>query len=391
MARRMHILTATAVTKLATQPGKWHDGGGLYLQVRPPSGADRDTAKSWLFRFQKNGKARALGLGPFPVISLGEARRLAADARHKVALGTDPIEAKRAQVASPNGATFKECAKAYVEAHRGGWRSAKHAEQWEATVETYAYPFIGDKLVSAIDTSAVMLVLEPIWHRAPETASRVRGRIESVLNFAKTKGFRTGENPAAWRGHLQNLLPKKNKVKAKTHFAALPYAQLPSFMAELREMDGVKARALEFTILTAVRTDTALGGRWEEINGSVWTIAAGRMKAEQTLNVPLSDRATAILKELPRSGDFVFSQRGVPLPEHALLQTVKKIAPVTTHGMRATFKTWATEKTNFPREVIEAALAHTPDELELAYQRGDLFDKRRELLNAWAAYCGGEG
>ncbi|MFY9958805.1 tyrosine-type recombinase/integrase [Bradyrhizobium sp.] len=290
--------------------------------------------------------------------------------------------------------SFDQCAEAYVEAHRAGWKSDKHAGQWGATLKTYATPVFGKIDVAAVGVGLVLKVLEPIWSSKNETAHRVRGRVESVLDWAKARGHRSGENPARWRGHLDQLLPARGKVHKVEHHAALPYAELPAFMRDLRKRYGVAVLALEFCILTATRTSETLNAAWSEIDGSVWTIPAERMKGGREHRIPLCDRALAIIKEMKaaKHGAFIFpgARRGRPLSNMAMLTALRRMerGDLTTHGFRATFRTWAAERSNFQREVIEAALAHAiGDKTEAAYQRGDLFEKRRRLMMAWAAYC----
>jgi integrase len=294
---------------------------------------------------------------------------------------------------------FRECAENYIKAHRAGWRNAAHASQWENTLSAYAYPHVGALSVQAIDTSLVLKVLEPIWTTKPETASRLRGRVESVLSWAKVHGYRDGENPARWKGHLDHLLPAKSKVRRVRHHAAMPYADVPAFMGMLREQESIGARAFEFLILTAARTGEVVGLRWREIDlkSKLWIVPGDRMKAGKEHRVPLCPRAAAILQAIKPDkieGDtFVFPGSKLQKPQSnmvfLMLLRRMKIGHLTAHGFRATFKTWATERTNFPREVVEAALAHVAgDKLEAAYQRGDIFDKRLRLMTAWADYCG---
>src|SRR5215467_14277405 len=298
MARATGRLTALKVDK-AKRPGMYADGGGLYLRVT------NDGAKNWVFRFMLNGRPRWMGMGPLHTVSLAEARKRAAEHRLRRHDGIDPIEHRRAErlqarLDAAKAITFKECAQNYIKAHRAGWRNGKHAGQWEATLATYAEPVIGKLSVQAIDTALVLKVLEPIWTTKPETAGRVRGRIESILDWAKVRGYRAGENPARWRGHLDKLLPPRSKVRRVEHHAALPYAELPGFLASLREQESIAARALEFAILTAARTGEIIGARWGEIDllDKTWTLPATRMKAGKEHRVPLTARALAILKEM---------------------------------------------------------------------------------------------
>jgi integrase len=406
----MGRLTALAVERAKNNPGMHSDGGGLYLQVTP-NGA------SWVYRFMLNGQAREMGLGPLSLFGLKDARAKALDARRLRHGGIDPIEARKAERAAgrllaAKAITFQECADGYIKAHRPGWRNAKHAGQWEATLDTYAGPIIGALPVQAIDTSLVMKILEQtiqtgsdrsnrsasnLWQAKPETASRLRGRIEAVLDWAKVRGYRDGENPARWRGHLDKLLPAKSKVRKVKHHAALPYDQLPTFMKALRDEEGISARALEFTILTAARTGEVIGARWSEMKRpeKMWTIPAERMKAGKEHRVPLPARALEILSELnalrendkEQIEDFVF--RGAkpekPLSNMAMDMLLRRMSSyVTVHGFRSTFRDWASEQTNFPNEVVEMALAHTiSNKVEKAYRRGDLFDQRRRLMAAW--------
>jgi integrase len=397
MARKIDRLNALAVTR-ANKLGMYADGGGLYLQVASKG------AKSWIFRFMMNGREREMGLGPLHAVSLADARSAAEKCRHMCHQDIDPIEARRAQRAqaaleTAKAITFKECAEAYIEAHKAGWRNAKHADQWTNTLASFAYPAIGDLSVQAVDTPLVLKVLEPIWAVKTETASRVRGRIEAVLDWAMARGYRRGENPARWRGHLDKLLPARAKVRKVKHHSALPYADAGDFMAELREVGGTAARALEFTILTAARTGEVIGARWTEIDmvAGSWTIPGDRMKAGQEHRVPLPEAALAILRAAhkerdERHGDFVFpgGKRGKSLSNMAMLALLERMSrdDLTVHGFRSTFRDWAAERTNFPNHVVEMALAHAVgDKVEAAYRRGDLFEKRRRLMDAWAKWC----
>ena len=396
MARVIGRLTALKVEK-AKKAGMYADGGGLYLRVTP------EGTKNWVLRFMLDGRPRWMGLGPLALYGLKEARARALDARRKRHDGIVPIEARRAERAqqrldAAKAITFKQCAEAYIAAHRAGWRNAKHAEQWGATLSTYAYPIIGALPVQAIDTGLVLKVLEPIWTAKPETANRVRGRLESILGFARVREYRNGENPARWRGHLDNQLPARSKVRKVEHHAALPYAELPAFLVSLREQEGIAARALEFAILTAARTGEVIGAQWNEIHllDKIWTIPASRMKAHREHRVPLSPRVLVILGEVraARAGDdgFVFpgGKAGHPLSNMAFLMLLRRMgrSDLTAHGFRATFKTWASERSNFQNEIIEASLAHvTGGKVEQAYMRGDLFEKRRRLMQQWATFC----
>jgi integrase len=392
----MRRLSAVALPKLR-EPGLYHDGGGLYLQVT------RGGARTWVYRFMLHGRAREMGLGPLHIVSLAEARDKAREARKLRHEGIDPIEARRAKqaedrLAAATAMTFQECAERYIEAHRAGWKNPKHAKQWPSTLETYVYPTFSALPVQVVDVGLVMKVLEPIWKTKPETASRVRGRIESILDWATARGYRKGENPARWRGHLDKLLPARGKVQKVKHHPALPYFEIGDFITALREQEGTAARALEFLILTATRTGEVIGGRWDEFDPEkkVWTIPGDRMKAAKEHRVPLSGRALAIVDEMKaervNEHPFVFpgGRPGRPLSNMAMLKLLERMGrgDLTAHGFRSSFRDWAAEMTLFPTEVAEMALAHTvSDKVEAAYRRGDMFQKRRELMEAWARYC----
>jgi integrase len=393
MGRTLHRLSAVKVEKLRRQ-GLHADGGGLYLRITGGS-------RTWIYRYKTAGKLRDMGLGPTHTLSLREARETAAEQRKLRLQGVDPIERRRAtraaqRVADATAITFKDCGEAYIAAHEDGWHNAKHRQQWRNSLAQHVYPVLGGLPVSVIDTGLVMRVVEPLWKAAPETASRVRGRIENILDWARVRGYRVGENPARWRGHLDHLLPKISKVHKVEHHPALPYTEIGAFMAKLRQETSIAARALEFLILTAARLGEVRGATWGEIDlrNRVWIVPAGRMKAGKEHRVPLSDAAVAVLGRMHnvRSGDFVFfgSRSGQPLGPNALLVLAKELwgPGINVHGFRSSFRDWAAERTNFPREVAEMALAHAiPDAVEAAYRRGDLFDKRRKLMDAWATYC----
>lgn len=390
--RDSNRLSALTVSKLR-EPGRYGDGHGLWLQVAPGG------AKSWLFRFMLKGQARQMGLGPVHTVSLAEARQAALAARKLLLAGVDPIEARRAEHAqarleAASAVTFKEAAEAYIASHRAGWRNEKHAEQWSATLTTYAYPVIGDLSVAGVDVGLVLKVLEPIWKEKPETAGRVRGRVEMVLDWAAARGYRRGDNPARWRGHLDKLLPARSKVRRVEHHPALPYVELPAFVALVRLQDGMAARALEFAILTAARTSEVVGARWGEVDleAKVWTVPGIRMKAGKDHRAPLAPRALEILAALPREGEFVFpgAKARAPLSNMSMLALLKRMGrgDLTVHGFRSTFRDWAAERTAYPREVAEMALAHAvSDKVEAAYRRGDLFAKRVRLMADWAKFC----
>jgi integrase len=397
MARAIGRLTALKVEK-AKKPGMYADGGGLYLRVTPQG------TRSWVLRYMLDRRPRWMGLGPLSLYSLADARARALDARRKRHEGIDPIEARRAErtrqrLNAAKALTFKQCAESYIASHRAGWRNEKHKYQWSATLKAYVYPVVGTLPVQTVDIGLVRKVLEPIWTTKPETASRVRQRTEKILDFAKVCGYRDGENPARWRGHLDNLLPAHSKVRDVKHLAALPYAELPAFLVSLRAREAIAARALEFLILTAARTGEVIGARWNEIDilDKSWTVPAGRMKAHREHRVPLSPRAVAILKEMlaAHHGDddaFIFPGPGPrrPLSNVALLRLLERMQldNLTVHGFRATFKTWASECTGVQNEIVEASLAHViGGKVEQAYLRGDRFEKRRRLMQQWATFC----
>ena len=386
--RGINRLTALKVNKLKT-PGRYADGGGLWLKISEGGG------KSWQFRYTRHGAHRHMGLGPLMSVSLLEARERAKQARQVLLDGRDPIEARRdAEVSlrleTARAMTFAQAAESFLSTNSVAWRNDKHRQQWRSTLTTYAFPVFGSLPVSEIDTALVVKALTPIWHEKHETANRVRGRVERVLAWAEAQELRAGENPAAW-ARLKYLLPLK--AQAKDHHPAMPYVELPGFMTELRARDYVSARALEFTVLTATRTSETIGARWDEIDldQKLWVIPAARMKANRPHVVPLSERAVRILKALPRDGEHVFiNGGGKPLSNMAMLQLLRGMRPgLTVHGMRATFKTWARERTSYAREVQEAALAHAvADKVEAAYIRGDnMLDKRARLMSEWAKFC----
>jgi integrase len=397
MARQLHKLDAVTAKALKKQ-GRHSDGGGLYLKVRP------DGRRGWVFLFRWHGRAREIGLGAFlPVhvekgrrydfVTLAKARTKAAAARAALAAGQDPSVTGKTD-AIP---TFGEFADAHVEAMKPAWRNEKHVAQWQMTLgDTYCKP-LRPKPINEIDTADLLAVLQPIWKSKTETAARLRGRIEAVLDAAKAKGLRDGENPARWRGHLANLLPRRQKL-TRGHHAALPYADLPRFIERLHEMEGMAACALEFLILTASRTGEVLGARWDEfdLKSAIWTVPATRMKAGREHRVPLSDRALAIVTALNenRVSDFVFSgrKRSRQLSAMSLAMTMRrmKLGQFTPHGMRSAFRDWAGEETHHPREIAEAALSHTVgDQVERAYRRGDALVKRRALMDDWACFLAG--
>jgi integrase len=392
MARQIERLSARAV-QAAKKPGLHPDGAGLYLQVSPSG------SKSWVWRYQLDGRRHDIGLGPLHLVSLADAREKAREHGRAKLAGTDPLTEKRAlrafrAISEAKLMTFREAAEKYIEAHSAGWKSTKSIEQWQQSLRDYVYPVLGNLPVQAIDVALVMKIVELLWKEKTETATRVRSRIEAVLDWATVRGYRQGDNPARWKGHLDNLLPARTKAQKVEHHAALPYDQIAEFMIALRQQTSIAARALEFLTLTATRSAEALGARWSEIDMAerLWTIPGERMKAGKEHRVPLSDAALAVLNAMPRIGDYVFpAGRGngaINNPAVWKLLTIRMNRDCTTHGFRSTFRDWAAERTNFPREVAEIALAHAVgDAVERAYQRGDLFDKRRQLMDAWARFC----
>ena len=371
--------------------GKYEDGGGLRLAV------SKSGAKKWVLRFTINGKRREMGLGSFPDVGLADARAKASECRLQAAAGIDPIEERRVEPdAIPN---FTACAARYIRAHRGGWKNAKHARQWVRTIKTYAKPVIGAKQVDAISTENILKILSPIWTTKTETAKRVQGRIECILDFAAAHRYRDSLNPARWRGHLDKLLPKPSRVKKVTHHPAMPYTDAPAFMNELARNDCVSALALRFLILTATRTSEVLQAQWQEIDqeAAMWTIPADRTKTKREHRVPLPDAAMAVIEALPRieGSPYMFpgARHGRPLSSMALLQLMRGMGygvngsrgNYVPHGFRSSFRDWSGEASSFPRDVAEMALAHViENKVEAAYRRGDLFNKRRKMMGAWA-------
>jgi integrase len=377
----------TAVPKVGRRALVLPDGGNLYLQVtRGNSGLRR----SWTFRYEFDGRRYEMGLGALHTLSLTEARDKARTLRQQLLEDVNPLHARQEaraarRVEAAKAVTFRQCAEQYIAAHEAGWRNARHAAQWPNTLAAYVYPIIGPLPVQAVDTGLVLKCIEPIWTTRPETASRVRGRIEAVLGWATARGYRTGDNPAAWRSHMENLLPARAKVRAIEHHPALPYVEMPAFMVDLLACDSIAARALEFLILTAARSGEVLGAQWNEVdlNNRTWTVPAARTKAHREHRVPLSDRAAEILSKLPRAGARVF-----PVPRTAMIDLLQTLRPITVHGFRSTFRDWAGDRTAFARDVVEAALAHAVgNRTEAAYRRSDALEKRHQLMAAWATFC----
>jgi len=402
MARGLSLLSEKFTQKKDLKPGLYSDGGGLCLQVSSFS------TKAWVFRYMIAGRARKMGLGDFELVSLKKAREKRSAAYALVKDGIDPIDERAARLAAQaaeaaKAMTFKECAEGYIEAHKAGWKNAKHAKQWTTTLETYAYPTIGKLQVQDIETAHIEKILRPIWNEKTETASRVRGRIEKVLDRAKALGLRSGDNPARWTGHMSELFPAKSQVAPVEHHPAMPYAELPDFMAKLRAKEGSSARALEFTILTACRTGDTIGATRNELNkrDSLWTIPKERVKGKKGARrkdhiIPLSKAALIAMDEV-EEGDYLFpgGKEGSGLSNAAMSELLKGMgyAPdkATVHGFRSTFKDWCSDMTSFPNEMSEVALSHTvSDKVEAAYRRGNMVERRRQMMEAWAKYCGGE-
>lgn len=415
MPRQLAKLSALQVAKL-NKPGLYGDGGGLTLQITTR------LSKSWLFRYMRDGKAYGMGLGPVHTVTLAEARVKALEARKLLLDGKNPLEVKKQQrtaaaLERARMMTFDQCATAYIAAHKSSWKNAKHVAQWSNTIDTYASPIFGTYPVAEVDTALVVKCLSPIWEGKNETASRLRGRIEAVLGWATTSGYRTGENPARWKGHLENLLASINKTARVKNHPSLPWSQIGKFMVALKAREGTAARAVELAILTACRSGEVRGARWSEfdLESKVWTIPAVRMKAGREHQVPLSNEAIAVLEKL-RNQPVIVSQpvqadpvvftgtKGQELSDMSLTAVLRRMngetekptwsdangGGVTVHGFRSTFRMWAAENTNYPREVAEHALAHQlPDTVERAYQRGTQFAKRKALMKDWASFCFG--
>lgn len=395
---RANKLTQMQVSRLK-EPGLHGDGAGLWLKVTEHG------SKSWILRYTLDGRERWTGLGPYPVVSLADAREKALSLKKQVNLGIDPIQHKKnAQaLASAKEAivvTFDWCAEQYIAAHRAGWKNPKHADQWINTLQTYASPVIGALSVDKVDTSLVMRILEPIWSTKSETASRLRGRLESVLDWAAVRKHRTSENPARWKGHLDTLLPARSKVARVQHHAALPWKEIGPFMTALTTQAGIGALALQFTILTAARSGEVRGMTWDEVNieCGVWVIPAERMKAGREHRVPLSPPAIAILEQLKplrqavKEVVFPGIRDRKPLSDMTLTAVLRRMdrKDLTAHGFRSTFRDWAAEGTDYPADMAEMALAHTiSSKVEAAYRRGDMFEKRRAMMNDWAKLCVG--
>lgn len=387
-AKRLTALTVNSMTK----QGNWPDGDNLYLRIR------HDGSKSWAFRYKLAGKTHWMSLGPVRDVTLAEAREAARKLRNDLREGISPLDQRRERQAlalNAEGRTFDAVAKLYIDAHKTGWKNAKHAAQWQSTLDAYASPVIGKLAVGSIGLDEVLRILRPVWKEKPETASRLRGRIEAVLDYAGVHGWRKGDNPARWAGYLDQVLPAKAKVRAVLHHPAVAWADMPAVMARLG--NSTSALCLRFLVLTAARSGEARGARWNEIDmdAKTWIIPAARMKAKQEHRVPLSEAAMAILTAMEplkrKPGGLVFpgGRAGSPLSDVAVSKALAAVADgVTVHGMRSTFRDWCAESTNYPREIAEAALAHTnKDKVEAAYSRTDHLEKRRKLMDAWERYC----
>src|SRR5262245_33129406 len=381
--------TAAAVSKIK-KPGRYGVGDGVHLQI------SKWKTKSWVFRYERFGKPHYMGLGPYPLVSLAAARAKGREARLALLDGNDPLTLKRQKrneqmLREARDRTFEQCARDYIASHETGWTAASTA-QWNQSLAQYVYPTIGRLPVAEIDLPLVMKVLEPIWREVPETASRVRSRLESILGWATVRELRSGDNPARWNNHLKHLLPSRRSFDRVESFTALPYKDVAALMKRLRAEPGVAARALEFLILTAARRGEVLGARWSEIQGDTWVIPAERMKARREHRVPLSKQAMALLAKLPREDGeclFIGARQGQSLGRTTLARALTKAGVrATVHGFRSSFRDWAAECTSYPREVAEMALAHgIPSAVEAAYRRGDLIEKRKRLMQDWATYC----
>ena len=392
VGRPYKVLTAAKVKSL-NETGRYADGDGLYLQV------SKWGSKSWIFRYTFGEKRIEMGLGSLRNVPLKEARELAENCRRELKSGMNPKLTRDARISDNNVSqlwTFDRCSEAFITAHSPTWRSEKHIAQWKSTLSTYASPVIGSIPVNVIDTALVMRVVDPIWRTKTETASRLRGRLEKVLAWATVNGYREGPNPATWKNNLDQLLPAPNKIKNEQHHPAMSYAEIPVFMTELDQMETVSSMALKFTILTAMRTGAVIGASWDEIDlkDKVWTIPANRMKGvnPKEHRVPLSDGVMDLLSKLPRDSGWLFpsTHRGKHISNMAMLKYLKmtmRRTDLTVHGFRSTFRDWCAEVTNHPREIAEAALAHiNKDKTEAAYQRSDLLEKRRVLMEEWSEF-----
>lgn len=394
MGRKANELSPLEVSRLKS-PGLHFVGSvaGLALHVKVTG------ARSWILRATIGEKRRDIGLGGFPDVTFASAKDRARIAREKIGAGIDPIVEKQAKksaliAADGQSITFERAAELFVKAKEAEWSNIKHAAQWRATLKAYAFPVVGNILVRDVALPHILAILEPIWITKTETASRLRGRLENILDWAKGRDYRIGDNPARWRGHLEHQLAKPSKVAKVEHHSALPYTEIGDFMTALKKYDGMGARALEIAILTATRSGEVRGALWSEIdlNTAIWTIPAERMKAKKEHRIPLAVAAVTLLKALPRiDSELVFpgTKNGRPISDMTMSAVIKRMGmDIVPHGFRSTFRDWAAERTNYPRDVAEMALAHAiGDKVEAAYRRGDLFEKRRRMMAEWAAFC----
>ena len=396
MPRKAAELSPLSISRLK-EPGLWAVGGvaGLYLHVN-----DRG-ARSWILRVVVGDKRRDMGLGGYPDIGVADARQKAREARLKIEQGIDPIllrkQAKSELMAlQATDKTFEQAAGEYIKIHADSWSNDKHRKQWERTLAAYAFPVVGKLSLRHIRQEHILKILEPIWTTKTETATRVRGRIESILDWAKVKGLRTGENPAAWKGHLDHMLPAPTRLKNVEHLAAVPVREMPGFMVKLRQASGTAAQALEFLILTAARSGEVRGITWQEVSleDALWIVPAERMKMKKEHRVPLSDRAMSILKSQPRIDEnpLVFpAPRGSQMSDATMSAVLKRMGvDATVHGFRSSFRDWCGDYTNYPRDLAEQCLAHGADDpVEAAYRRGDALERRREIMNEWSKFVAG--
>ena len=396
MPRKAAELSPLSISRLK-EPGLWAVGGvaGLYLHVN-----DRG-ARSWILRVVVGDKRRDMGLGGYPDIGVADARQKAREARLKIEQGIDPIllrkQAKSELMAlQATDKTFEQAAGEYIKIHADSWSNDKHRKQWERTLAAYAFPVVGKLSLRHIRQEHILKILEPIWTTKTETATRVRGRIESILDWAKVKGLRTGENPAAWKGHLDHMLPAPTRLKNVEHLAAVPVREMPDFMVKLRQASGTAAQALEFLILTAARSGEVRGITWQEVSleDALWIVPAERMKMKKEHRVPLSDRAMSILKSQPRIDEnpLVFpAPRGSQMSDATMSAVLKRMGvDATVHGFRSSFRDWCGDYTNYPRDLAEQCLAHGADDpVEAAYRRGDALERRREIMNEWSKFVAG--
>lgn len=388
-------LTALQISKIKNR-GRYGDGDGLWLQVTATG------TRSWLFRFMRNGRAREMGLGSIKAVSLAQARALAAVCRNDLANGHDPIDQRKGARAerraeASRSISFRQAAEQYVASHKAAWKNEKHIEQWSNTLESYAYPVIGELLVCDVSTPHVVKIIEELWQEKTVTASRLRGRIERILDWAKVREYRSGENPARWRGHLDQVLPAPSKIIRVRHHPAMPFSDVPTFMQELRAIEGITERALEFLILTAARTSEVVEATVDEfdLHNAVWSVPAARMKGKRLHRVPLPPRALYIARQSFPERGYAFPGRfnGRTLSENTMLELLERMnrGAFTTHGFRSSFHDWASEITNFDNNAVEMALAHSiKNKTEAAYRRGDLFEKRKLLMRDWSAFCEGK-